>query len=245
MRDKSRRRSFFKGSGFYIAVCCCVLAIGIIGYFGTQPDESGDIAAVSSPTPMRTPVPTAQPIAIATPASVPTEPPIELVETPAPIAETVEEVEEYEPVIDEAEIYAEPVAGDNVVQLVLPVEGDVACHYTDALVYNEYLGDWRAHNGVDLKAEVGADVVCAAAGVVESITCDYLGTTVTIDHQNCYKTRYANFSPKECLKVGSEVGYGTVIATVAEDAKENTTEAHIHFEMLVDGRYVNPLDYVN
>lgn len=274
MRERSRKKSFFKGSGFYIAVCCCVLAIGVFGYFsnsGDAPDDnSSDIAISSSPSPSPSsslrlengtlPVlpdedtvqtdsdviysePDPTPVPTETPAPEPTAEPADTDDT----AITEDNIAvSSDTVVDEALIYESVAADAEVIeQFILPVTGDILCHYTDSLVYNEYLGDWRAHNGVDLKADVGSDVMVSASGVIESITSGYLGTSVTVNHENGYKTVYANITPVENLNQGDSIQEGSVIGQVAQDAKENTTEPHIHFEMMIDDRYVNPLDHVN
>ncbi len=255
MREKSRRRGFFRGSGFYIAVCCCVLAIGVMGYLTNRSDyrDNGDIASETTAEPVYTPSGTLAPLYTPDAVAVDRETIVlepEPTKAPEPTEAPEEESEPDEPasadvVVDESLIYSEPVAGETVEQFILPNDGEILCHYTDALVYNEYLGDWRAHNGVDLRAEEGSDVMVAAAGVVESITQDYLGTTITVDHKNGYKTRYSNVVPREGLKAGDEIAESEPLATVASDAKENTTDPHIHFEMISDGKYVNPLDYTS
>lgn len=130
---------------------------------------------------------------------------------------------------------------------ILPVNGEIIKEYSNQkLVYSKTLKDYRVHNGIDIKGQI-LDKVCASeAGTVESVREDRLmGITVTIDHKNGVKTVYSNLSSKDMVKEGDKVKKGDVINGIGDTALcETGEEAHIHFEMTVDGNYVNPLDYI-
>lgn len=109
--------------------------------------------------------------------------------------------------------------------------------------HNATLNCYYEHLGVDFSATAGAQVFAAEDGVVESIYKDdiLLGTQIVIDHGNGLKTAYTFVDEKEGLKVGASVKKGDIIATVAEPSgKEYKDGAHLHFEVLENGRSIDP-----
>lgn len=109
-------------------------------------------------------------------------------------------------------------------------------------------GQWHFHEGVDITAAVGTEVVSCLDGTVESITLeDKLdGTTVTISHDNGIKTVYRFIDVADGLKVGDSVKKGEKIGTVSEPTgSEFMQEAHLHFEVIDKGEKADPADYLN
>ncbi|MBK7171021.1 MAG: M23 family metallopeptidase [Gammaproteobacteria bacterium] len=100
--------------------------------------------------------------------------------------------------------------------------------------------DGRAawHKGVDFTARAGTDVLAVAPGVVTwaGYDKDY-GNLVEIRHSDGYRTRYAHNS-EYLVKPGDLIRKGQVIAKVGRSGR--ATGAHLHFEVLADGRPVNP-----
>lgn len=128
-----------------------------------------------------------------------------------------------------------------------PVGGEIIKEFSEGkLVYSETLKDYRVHNGVDIKAEMLEKVTASEDGVVEQVKNDALmGITIVIDHQNGVKTVYSNLSSEDMVKEGDAVKKGQVINGVGDTSLiETGQETHIHFEMIVDGMYVNPRDYI-
>lgn len=128
-----------------------------------------------------------------------------------------------------------------------PISGEIIKEFSDGvLVYSETLKDYRVHNGVDIKATILERVMAAEDGVIESVRNDSLmGITVVIDHQNGVKTVYSNLSSMDMVTEGELVKKGEVINGAGDTALiETGQETHIHFEMIVDGKYVNPRDYI-
>ena len=128
-----------------------------------------------------------------------------------------------------------------------PVEGTMMKEYAkDKLVYSETLKEWVVHTGVDIAAEKTTVVKAAESGTVTAIKNDpRYGITVIIAHANGYETRYANLLTAEFITVGEKVEQGQTIGTVGNTATfEIMDESHLHFEILKDGEYLDPIVFV-
>lgn len=132
---------------------------------------------------------------------------------------------------------------------VIPADGDVL---TDASltvpVYSMTMNDHRTHTGVDIAVPLGSAVVACADGVVSGVYDDpMMGMTVTVDHGGEIVSVYKNLSgemPSE-ITVGYPVSAGDVIGSVGATALvECEEEAHLHFELTVNGEYVDPAEYI-
>ena len=132
-------------------------------------------------------------------------------------------------------------------QTASPLQGQtVAVYAMDSLIYNQTTRDWRVHNGVDLAAEAGTEVMAAADGVVyTTYTDDMMGTTVVIRHENGYTTRYASLAEELKVGPGDQVVLGQVIGTVGETALVETAAGpHVHFSVLCNDETVDPADFL-
>lgn len=113
--------------------------------------------------------------------------------------------------------------------------------------HNTTLNNYYVHAGVDFAASVGAQVFAVDDGVVESIYKDdlLLGTEITVDHGEGVKSVYRFVTEVDGLTVGAKVNRGEVIATVAEaTGNEYKDGAHLHFEILENGKSVDPTIYL-
>jgi len=98
------------------------------------------------------------------------------------------------------------------------------------------------HQGVDLSAPEGTPILAAASGVITMAgRATGLGLAVRIDHGHGYVTRYGHAS-KILVRNGQRVERGDPIALVGKTGL--ATAPHLHYEVLVNGRAVNPLNYV-
>jgi murein DD-endopeptidase MepM/ murein hydrolase activator NlpD len=98
------------------------------------------------------------------------------------------------------------------------------------------------HHGVDFAAKRGTEIVAVADGlVIASERRSGYGRTVEIRHGNGLVTRYAH-NQKLLVKVGDLVKQGQAIATVGSSGR--VTGPHLHFEVLRDGKHVDPMAYV-
>ena len=133
------------------------------------------------------------------------------------------------------------------VKFISPVTGAVIKEFApDSLVYSETLEEWTTHMGIDIKADKTSVVTAAANGVVTDIKNDpRYGLTVKIKHDNGYETIYANLLTAEFVVEGEEVKAGQTIGTIGNSANfEIADDYHLHFEMLKDGEYVDPSNYI-
>ena len=106
-----------------------------------------------------------------------------------------------------------------------------------------FTGRAAFHKGVDFAGREGSDVVAVASGVVIWSGDRYgYGQMVEINHGNGYVTRYAHNS-NNLVAVGDTVKRGEVIAVMGSTGR--ATGPNLHFEVLRNGRVVNPLSYVN
>lgn len=109
--------------------------------------------------------------------------------------------------------------------------------------HNKTLNTYYEHAGIDFTASAGTEVVAVEKGTIESIYKDdvLLGTEIVVDHGNGLKTVYRFVTEAEGLKVGDKVEKGEVIATVAEaTGNEYKDGAHLHFEIVQDGKTIDP-----
>lgn len=127
-----------------------------------------------------------------------------------------------------------------------PLEGEVIKEYAmDNLVYFDAIGEWRVHKGVDIKPKDTLMIESAFAGKVESVSeSELTGTEIVIDHGNNVKTLYNNLASSK-VKVGDSISRGQVIGNIGKCASiESSDGPHLHFELMVDGKSVNPKEYI-
>ena len=110
------------------------------------------------------------------------------------------------------------------------------------------LGHWHFHEGIDISAAVGTDVVACLDGTIESITLeDKLdGNTITISHADGVTTVYRFLEINENLKVGDKIKKGDKIGTVSQPTgAEFKQDPHLHFEVIKGGVKTDPTAYFN
>ena len=116
------------------------------------------------------------------------------------------------------------------------------------------LGGCRMHTGTDLSAPTGTPVVAAGNGVVEDARCASAycdrpgrlglggyGNLVTLAHEGGIVTRYAHLESFS-VKPGQQITAGTPIGALGSTG--NSTGPHLHFEVKVGGRFVDPAPFM-
>lgn len=122
-------------------------------------------------------------------------------------------------------------------------------------IYNinrRYYPSYPGHTGVDINIKVrGKSVVAAKSGTVVTSTAlkradgSYrsYGEYVVIDHHDGTMTLYAHMSPNtRTVSKGDHVSQGQVLGIVGTTG--NSTGLHLHFEVRINGKCVNPLPYL-
>lgn len=100
----------------------------------------------------------------------------------------------------------------------------------------------RPHEGIDVTAPLGSPIEAPAAGLVSDAGWESgYGNTVTIDHGYGVVTKFAHAS-KLVVRAGQRVSRGQRIALVGNTGL--ATGPHLHYEVHVNGRPVDPLRYV-
>jgi murein DD-endopeptidase MepM/ murein hydrolase activator NlpD len=102
-----------------------------------------------------------------------------------------------------------------------------------------FTGEPEYHSGLDISAQKGQSVFATADGVVQSAgyTGDY-GNLIVVKHEFGLATRYGHLSAYK-VKAGDSVKRGDVIGLVGSTGR--STGAHLHYEILVNGQLMNPL----
>jgi len=99
----------------------------------------------------------------------------------------------------------------------------------------------RHHDGIDVGAPLGSDVVATGKGVVSFAGRDqWLGVLVRIDHGNDIETVYGHLK-RALVEVGMEVERDQVIGTIGMTGR--TTGPHVHYEVRIKGKAVDPIRY--
>jgi len=104
-------------------------------------------------------------------------------------------------------------------------------------------GKKEMHKGIDFAGKMSGPVIAVAKGVVTFAGTRYgYGQVIDINHGNSYTTRYGHNS-KLLVSVGDTVEKGFQIAEIGSSGR--STGPHVHFEVLKNGRQVNPMKFIN
>ena len=155
------------------------------------------------------------------------------------------------PVTDSKPTVVPSVTDWTKVKVEMPVEGVIVKkHDLTNAVWSDTMEDYRVHRGVDIECQLGDAVVSCAYGTVLSVGEDpFMGTCVALDHGDGLVSYYRNLDPTlaDGITEGAEVDGGQILGAVGESAIiEIADEAHLHFELELNGEPVDPmtmLDY--
>ena len=205
------------GKGYYIALVLCAAAIGITSYVYYRNEDAVTGLEASAPAQQQADIPVL--------ATQPKSQPSEVTATESG-----------------------QVAEEKVLKTASPVAGKEVFGYSmEALSYNQTTRDWRVHNGVDIAAEAGTQVVASADGeVYTTYQDDALGCTVIIRHAAGYTTRYSSLGEDVRVKAGDVVKLGDVIGTVGETALvESVLGPHVHFSVSYRDLPMDPAEFLS
>lgn len=127
--------------------------------------------------------------------------------------------------------------GTGGAHFIWPTEGHVITQYFG------HLESWGSpHTGLDIDGDYSDHSFAAADGVVIfSGWKNGYGNCIEIDHGNGYVTRYGHHS-KLYVKKGEVVTAGEIIGQIGTTGW--STGTHLHFEIIKNGKYQNPLNYI-
>lgn len=114
----------------------------------------------------------------------------------------------------------------------------------DARFTSPYGPRWgRFHHGVDLAKKGTVPIYAAESGTISKIANDrFRGNYVDVQHNSGLLTRYQHLRRKPDLRIGQQVRRGQQIAIMGSTGK--STGQHLHFEVHVNGKDVNPAPYI-
>jgi murein DD-endopeptidase MepM/ murein hydrolase activator NlpD len=130
-------------------------------------------------------------------------------------------------------------AGDS--GMLLPIEGS---HISSPFGGRRW-GRWSAfHNGIDVAGKYGTPIIAAADGIVDYAGWYFnYGKTVRIVHSDSLVTSYSHMSSFAAgVGPGTRVRKGQLVGYVGSTGR--STGPHLHFCVIIDGRFVNPAPYV-
>lgn len=108
--------------------------------------------------------------------------------------------------------------------------------------WHPLLGGYRFHAGIDLVAPAGTQILATSPGVVtEAGWCGGYGLCVTVDHGDGYHTLYGHLSQLE-VAAGQHVASGQRLGLVGSTGQ--STGPHLHYEVRINGRPVDPRPYL-
>lgn len=124
---------------------------------------------------------------------------------------------------------------------ILPTSGYISSVF-NMRRFHPILGKERPHVGIDIVAPFGTPVVAAALGRVTFVgRRGQYGLMIVLDHGRGRVTRYAHLS-RANVHLGQRVERGEAIGRVG--ASGLAEGAHLHYEVLINGRFTNPRRYI-
>lgn len=103
------------------------------------------------------------------------------------------------------------------------------------------LGYTKMHTGIDWATAYGTPIFASGNGIVEKVGWEGgYGKYIRLKHNNGYETAYGHMSAyAKGIEPGKRVRQGQVIGFVGSTGQ--STGAHVHYEILVNGRFVDPM----
>ena len=246
--------------GFYIALTICMVAVGLAIWSAyastTETDDEGGAGYVASLSTATQPVgqtmtgvteaPATEPqraADTARPTVAPTQPATEAaVRTPSEKA-TVPETQDAELQDELTSLQAVLRVTDS---LIFPTKSrSVIKQYSEEPVYSKTMGDHRAHTGCDFAAEEGESVLAMCGGKVKNISVSELyGVIVEVESEG-FSVYYCGLDSDLIVSKGTPVGTGDTIGAVAKVPCESEDESHLHVEIRVGNKLIDPLSVIN
>jgi murein DD-endopeptidase MepM/ murein hydrolase activator NlpD len=236
----TKKKKYSKG--FYVALAFCLLAMGAAAWttYSSVSDYMKPAPIVEKTTTASTSKDKQAGVNVSgVPANDTTDP------TTAASAQTQPTDAPTQPSTDSATESATEAASSK--ELVFPVGDKIVKEYSgDTPVYSKTFKDWRLHKGIDLAASKGDSVQSIDDGTVFEIKKDStLGTVISVEHNSGFVAYYCGVKAGDNVKEGTHLSAGDVLGTVDQIPGESKDEAHLHLEIKMDGKNVNPSEILN
>lgn len=136
------------------------------------------------------------------------------------------------------------VLSDDAENLIIyPSNNTVIKEFSDGKpVYSKTLGDWRIHDGIDLKADKGSMVKSITSGIVKDIYNDpSYGMTIVIQHSPGFVAYYSGLGNTTLVKKDDKVKPGDDIGSINDVPIEISEDSHLHLMINRDGKFIDPM----
>lgn len=244
--------------GFYVALTICMVAVGLAIWsaYSTISDSadeggSGYVASLGTTAPVAqdvtgvteraTSVPTVA--ATAAPTVAPTEPATKAPNHTPNEQATLPRDEDVEMQSELSSLQAVLRVTDS---LAYPVKShSVLKQYSEDAVYSKTMRDYRAHTGCDFVAEAGETVTAMCGGKVKDISVSELYGVIIEVESDGFSVYYCGLDPELTVAKGDTVKTGDRVGTVGQIPCECEDDAHVHIEIRVGKKLIDPLSVIN
>ena len=229
--DKSNKKGTIRLATVFTALLIIALAI-IISVptikFATMPQDENNSKLVPLDTPVK-----AEPAWVENGNKGDSSEKQNIIETDKPKLEAISKSDDV-PISDEANPQLVASSETKSISLSLPLTSG---SYTTTAKYG------GSHTGIDLAALNGTDIYASADGkVILSKYDNGYGNRIVIEHSDGLTTSYSQCS-KLLVEEGDTVKTGDLIAKVGSTG--NSTGPHLHFEIMKDGNWIDPENYIS
>ena len=155
-------------------------------------------------------------------------------------------VENTNQTVEEEQGETTPTGNTDVIIFESPVKNGTVCkeYAEDYLIEDKTTGVWKTHQAIDYCGPEGTEVCAAYKGTVQKVEKNIMdGTVVTIEHASGLKTVYKALASASVTE-GEEVDAGEVIGVMGTSTSEKAEGTHLHFEVMLNDKLVNPNLYI-
>lgn len=127
---------------------------------------------------------------------------------------------------------------------ILPCEDEILKDYSPTPTYDETMDDWRVHRAIDFACEKGTPVYSVGNGLVTKVYADTsYGYCIEIDYGD-FIGRYCGMEQGTTVKLDTVMKKGDTVGNTGDLPCESGQEPHFHFEVLKDGKNVDPIEEI-
>ncbi len=127
---------------------------------------------------------------------------------------------------------------------ILPCEDEILKDYSTTPVYDETMDDWRVHKAIDFSCERGTPVYSVGNGIVTKVYADTsYGYCIEIDFGD-FTGRYCGLEQGTTVKLDTVMKKGDTVGKTGDLPCESGMEPHFHFEVVKDGKNVDPIEEI-